>query len=317
MKNTDFEKLINTLNHLPEELSASSAAEIESRHPELSGIGTVLENTGTAFARAAHPDELMLAELILAEGEGKELSPELQKISGHVQNCFLCRQTYAALQEDVPVFRNTVSPAKTGVTRKRSAKRFDAVIYRIKKASIYTSRIAAVILLFILSLYGVSELVKPQNIRLGQTDIEIEGITRTLTADQYSAALVLIDNDEISGAIDILEREIANAPEDAGAFYTHYITGLLRFSEAEYSWFGLFKGYDTKQLASASADLELAIEKNTSGKYENVTYDASFYLAKTYILRQKYDKAKELLQYVIASRGSKAGESEKLLKELH
>lgn len=317
MKNTDFDKIIDELNNLPDELTASSYTEIEKLHPELSGIGRILENTGAAFASAAHPDELMLGELILAEADNTDVSAELQKISAHVHSCFLCQQNYTALKEDVPVFRNAVSPAKTGVTRKRPAKRFDAVIYRLKKASIYTSRIAAVILLFILSLYGVSELVKPQNIRLGQVDIEIEGITRTLTADQYSVALSLIDNDEISGAITILEKEIAKAPEDAGAFYTHYITGLLRFSEAENSWFGLFTGYDAQQLTSASADLELAVEKNTSGKYENVTYDASFYLAKTYILQQKNDEAKKLLQYVIASRGSKAGESEKLLKELH
>lgn len=318
MKNTEFEKIIDILASLPEDTTENQLAGLEKSNNEITGISDTVKKSREAFSPDNHPDELLIAELILSELSGTSNDELSVKVSSHINNCFICNRSYQSLLLDLPQFQPVaeIVQEKELLPKRRIKRRIGIEAAKVKRILYYPVRVAAVFLIAAICLFAVSEITKPGYIRLGTVSIETEGITRTLTAEEYSSALILIDRGDYADAVNILQQEADLSPGAPGAFYTHYILGLLHLKLSKDSWLGLFPHYETSGLNHAAENLSSAIEKNTSGKYENVTYDASFYLAKTYILQQKYREAKDLLGYVISSRGSMAAESEKLLKEL-
>ncbi|MBK6913984.1 MAG: hypothetical protein IPH11_10120 [Ignavibacteriales bacterium] len=63
-------------------------------------------------------------------------------------------------------------------------------------------------------------------------------------------------------------------------------------------------------------NLQLSIEKNLSGKYQNLSMNAHFYIAKAYLMFDDKENAKKYLEKVIEEKGSKMIEAENILSDL-
>ncbi|MCC6551042.1 MAG: hypothetical protein IT279_13335 [Ignavibacteriaceae bacterium] len=267
-----------------------------------------------AFKRDKHPDVMEIAEFILAEGDVKPDSGSdfFAEIQSHIERCPICREEYLSLKDDLPEFKKPAGqpkPSPVVVNRKKKKLSLKRILY-------YPVRIAAVFFTGWLAVYSASELSKPEAIRYGTADITQDGVSRALTSETFSETHTLVSEERYDEAISLLLQQITEEPEGTSAFYLHYTAGKLYLLSAQSDILGMFTSYDDKKVALAQKEFLLAIEKNYSGKYENISYDASFYLAKTYILQNNFSKGKELLEYVAGTKGSKSREAAELLSKL-
>ncbi|MCK6615318.1 MAG: hypothetical protein L6Q47_13845 [Ignavibacteriaceae bacterium] len=297
------------------ELSSEDAEKLLSAppedNPELKEFSAVYQRARQEFSKGNHPDVMELAEYIIAESAGEDFRARglFTGIQKHLEVCPLCKAEYHSLLEDLP---QQVHQEKTPTVPVRRGKKnklsFSKIVY-------YPVRIAAVFLLGWLAVYSASELSMPETIRYGSADITPDGVSRALTSDTFSETHTLVSEERYDEAISLLLRQIEEEPDGASAFYLHYTAGKLYLLSAQSDLFGMFTSYDDEKVSLAQKEFQLAIEKNYSGKYENISYDASFYLAKTYILQNNFSKGKELLEYVAGTRGSKSREAAELLSE--
>lgn len=281
---------------------------------DMKQFSAVYHTSERALGKENHPDVMEIAEFMLAEADAEILSSNefYSGIKSHIEVCPLCHAEYLSLQEELPQIKKTADTEKPQPVRViRRRKKFS-----LKKILYYPIRIAAVFFIGWLAVYSASELTMPQAVRYGAPDITQDGVSRALTSDTFSETHTLVSEERYDEAIALLLSQIEKDPDDKSAFYLHFTAGKLYLLSSKSDFFGMLKSYDSDKVARAQQQFLTAIEKNYSGKYENVTYDASFYLAKTYILQNNFSKAKEQLEYVAGSKGSKSREAAKLLSEL-
>jgi hypothetical protein len=297
-------------------LSDEDAGKILSNPPDedqnLKEYSSVHQKVEKAFSKERHPDVMELAEYIVAETAEEDISGSglFTGIKKHLEVCPICKAEYHSLTEELPQPAKKEERATVPVrSRKKKKLSFAKIIY-------YPVRIAAVFLLGWLAMYSASELSKPEAIRYGSADITPDGVSRALTSDTFSETHTLVSEERYDEAIRLLLSKIDEEPDGTSAFYLHYTTGKLYLLSAQSDILGMFTSYDDEKVELARKEFHLAIEKNYSGKYENISYDASFYLAKTYILQNDFSRGKELLEYVAGTKGSKSREAAELLSEL-
>ena len=75
----------------------------------------------------------------------------------------------------------------------------------------------------------------------------------------------------------------------------------------------MFPSYDADKLNYSIENLNTSIEKNSSGNYNNLKLDAHYYLGRSYLLLENYDKAKEELNIVITLKGKFYNEAKELV----
>ena len=125
-----------------------------------------------------------------------------------------------------------------------------------------------------------------------------------------------IDRNDYENAIKFLNDDINNNKSDESIFYTHFILGITYVKKAEKDFLGLFKSFNKEDVAKGINNFERSITLNNSGNFDNLKFDAHYFIAKSYLMIDDKTSAREHLQLVVDGRGSYFKKAEKLLNEL-
>lgn len=263
-----------------------------------------------------HPDYEMIADYIVYEDQsagGTALRHTLN-LTRHLQSCPECAELYRELKEEynevefreeLPVYKieSVPAPRKTGFSLFRNY----PVIRYAAAASVF----------FVIGWLGLamySSVSMPQYKKIaGYNPVEDISQVRGRSNSYFDKALSEISRRNYDNAIALLSEDAAVNSNDMTIFYTHYVTGLLYLSKSESSVLGMMKNYNHDDLKNAVKQFEMVISKNKSGKFDNVTFDAYYYIGKAFLLLEDKPNARKYLKLVIDNRGSFMDESRKLL----
>jgi tetratricopeptide (TPR) repeat protein len=263
---------------------------------------------------SSHIGEKDLAEYILFKNEVKTENfrcSVLPKIEEHLRKCPQCTANFKRLNAEYSELDNFLSP----VRMVESAPAQLAKTASSKPKFIYTSLAAAAVLFLLLIIS--SDLSTPYYYNYaGLKDQSEFYVTRGRGTSYFQQSVQELQDNNYDKAIDFLKKDISENPEDETIFYSYYVIGLSYMKAAEKSTFGLFSSFDKSKADEALKNFKNAVEKNTSGKYPNITMNAYFYSAKAYLMMDNLPLAKEYFQKVVSEKGSKMNEAKRILSEL-
>jgi tetratricopeptide (TPR) repeat protein len=140
--------------------------------------------------------------------------------------------------------------------------------------------------------------------------------SRGRTTDDFELSMKALEDKEYQSAIEYLKSDIDLNSKDETIFYSYYILGLTYLETAEKNVLGLFPSFDKSSAELALQNFKKTIEKNTSGKFQNVNLDAYFFAAKASLMVDDTKSAKDYLNIVVNDKGSKMNEARQILNEL-
>lgn len=277
---------------------------------------------GKALKKSDHISFDELKDFILVknnlEPEDQNIFAKIPWIEAHLRQCATCTDQFTMINSeyaDVENFLNEkfASNANKVIDSNSNQLRF----FRKMNPQYYA--FAAVLLIGVLfgSLFLVSELATPSAIKHAsledKSDFYISG---GRTTDYFQESISALDNEEYNKAISYLKKDIQENSNSETIFYTHYVLGLVYLEIAESNFIGLFPSYNKSNAKDGLKNLQLSIEKNLSGKYQNLSMNAHFYIAKAYLMLDDKENAKKYLKKVIDEKGSKMIEAENILSDL-
>jgi len=264
--------------------------------------------------KASHVEENDLAEYILFKNEVK---PEnfrgsvIPKIEEHIRSCPKCTMNFKRLNEEYLELDNFLSYA----TAAEAEQTLLTEPAPSKKKYVFISLAAAAVLFLLLLI--TSDLSTPYYYNYaGLKDQSELYVTRGRGTGYFQQSVQELQENNFEKAIEFLKKDIRENPDDETIFYSYYVAGLSYMKEAEKNTLGLFTSYDKSKAAEALKNFKAAVEKNSSGKYPNITLNAYFYSGKAYLMMDNLPAAKEYFKKVISGKGGKMNEAKKILSEL-
>jgi uncharacterized protein (UPF0332 family) len=253
------------------------------------------------------------------EPVNSEFAGKIPGIEFHLRECKKCADEFNLLNNEYSDIETYIAAELNREEASKSEQISPAIQQTVRRwrtpAYAFASVIAAGFLY--LSLLLVSNAVTPESYKLASLSDKSEFyITRGRITDEFQETLKALENEEYERAISHLENDITKNPDDETIFYSHYILGLAYLETAHKSFLGLFPSYDKEKAKLSLESFKHCIDKNTSGRYPDITYNAYFYSAKAALMIDDTDTAKEYLRLVINEKGSKMSEARKLLNEL-
>ncbi len=277
---------------------------------------------GKALKKSDHISFDELKDFILVknnlEPEDQSIFPKIPWIEAHLRQCSACKDQFTMINSEYADVENFV-------IEKFAANFQKAVDSNSNKASFFRKMnpqyyaFAAVLLIGVLfgSLFIVSELTTPSAIKHASLEDKSDfHINRGRTTDYFQESISALDNKDYNAAISYLKKDIQENSNSETIFYTHYVLGLVYLEIAESNFIGLFPSYNKSNAKDGLKNLQLSIEKNLSGKYQNLSMNAHFYIAKAYLMLDDKENAKKYLKKVIEEKGSKMFEAENILSDL-
>ncbi len=249
------------------------------------------------------------------EPENKDLIKRIPEIELHLKSCEKCLNEFKTLNEEYSEMELHVSNELSAETLQKEEKVFIKNV-QPQRRSFPVYAFASIILIgFIyVTLLFVST---SANYELASISDKSEYyITRGRATDDFQESIKALEENDFDNAISYLQNDINKNPGDETIFYSHYILGLSYMEKAENSFLGLFKSFNKTDAQKGLENLKICIEKNTSGKFPDITYNAYFYSAKASIMLGDVESAKEYLKIVIDEKGSKMSEARIILNEL-
>ena len=234
------------------------------------------------------------------EPVNKSIINRIPEIELHLKECRKCVEEFKTLNQEYSELElflsNKLSKEKPAVTEKNKRVR---IPLRIRKTPAYFLASIIVLGFVYLSLLLASDIVTPANYKLGRLE------------DQES--IKALEDEDYDKAISYLQKDIDKNPDDKTIFYTYYMLGLAYLESSEKSYAGLFATFNESSVKKSLHSFDMCIEKNTSGKFPDITYNAHFYSAKACLILNDTKSAKECLNIVIKGKGSKISEAQTLL----
>lgn len=241
---------------------------------------------------------------------------EAEAVDLHLRACAVCKETYQELREEAGLLDSyldkaiegsateTVKPMKSG-----GARIFTLPVYR------YAAAAVLVIGLFYSGISFYPDAFMPKRYSLGDiSSLQVSSITRGLDNPQLQSAQFEIQNKNYDKAISLLEGYIKEEQQDA--FYVNYLLGLTYLHASKQNVALVVPGYNEQYLRKAKEHLLVSIQLNTNPQLVNISLDASFYAAKAAILLNQTDEAHQLLNRVVAEKGSMMDEAKSLVERL-
>ena len=252
------------------------------------------------------------------EPENREIIKRIPDIELHLKNCEICTEEFKNLNEEYSEVDFFIADKfKAQPEEGREEIRASYIQSRIRRAPVYAFASIIIIGFVYLSMLLISDLTTPDIYNLASVSDKSEYyVTRGRATDEFQESLKALEDNNFDLAIEFLESDIKNNPEDETIFYSHYIIGLAYLEKADNSFIGLFRSYNEGDADRGFKNLQFCIEKNTSGKYPDITYNAYFYSAKASLMLGDTKTAEEYLRIVIDEKGSKMDEAQNLLNEL-
>jgi len=318
-----YEKIIELLDK--ERLSEDeqkNLSEIVKSDKDAARIIAVYKSIKINLPNVMHIDTEMIGDFILFQnGELPDdtiIPVLLDKIKSHLKNCLECGEIYNTLREEFVEVTNHID--KNIVKDEQSFKTNSPLTsFAINKFSPFKYAYATIAVLAVvyLSLFTISFISTPdynKNIFSGKEDGFY--VTRGRTSVTFQKGLDALQKDSYDDAINYFEIDIEEHSQQSSIFYTHFISGLTYLKSAESSFLGMFQSFDEEKVNRAILNLNLSVEKNLSGNYDNLNLDAYYYLGRAYLLLENFERAKEQLSIVIASKGRFYKEAAELITTL-
>lgn len=279
------------------------------------------EQIAWTVKQSSHLTEEEISEYILYKngipGENSIIK-RIPFIETHLRVCSRCNETYKELNSEYSDIENFLTENPLDSERPSDRKQ-EIIGTSPKKYKTPRYAFASILILGLiyLSLYAVSSFTTPafykDAVVLNQSEISV---SRGRATENFQNSLKALENNNYDKAIDFLQRDIQQHPEDETIFYSYYIMGLSYLKTAERDFLGLFPGYNKERAEKGKEYLEKSIVKNNSGRFININLNSYYYLAKANLMLNDKNSAKKYLTMVINEKGSKMEEAEKLLGEL-
>jgi TolA-binding protein len=252
------------------------------------------------------------------EPVNKSIINRIPEIELHLKECRKCVEEFKTLNQEYSELElflsNKLSKEKPAVTEKNKRVR---IPLRIRKTPAYFLASIIVLGFVYLSLLLASDIVTPANYKLGRLEDKSEFyITRGRATVEFQESIKALEDEDYDEAISYLQQDIDKNPDDKTIFYTYYMLGLAYLESSEKSYAGLFATFNESSVKKSLHSFDMCIEKNTSGKFPDITYNAHFYSAKACLILNDTKSAKECLNIVIKGKGSKISEAQTLLSAM-
>jgi len=318
----NIEKIIDILEK--EDLMTSSESEfIKDEASKNETIKAFVENYGrlkSLFHTNEHIDSEILGEYLLYNNGDEEVSKYIPlistKIETHLRKCSHCKMEFERLQEEYQHLENHLDK-RINATRSVDSKRTLAFPHSFP----VNYRVALGAVLILLSAYAgmkvTSEITTPfykKNVISLEEDQNLS--TRGRTSELFQKSISALSKENFKGAINYLNEDIEKNNDDKSIFYSYYILGLTHLKNSVHNFLGTFKSFDPEEINQAITNLELSIEKNNSGLYNNLNYDAHYYIAVGFLIQNNTIAAKEHLNIVKTERGRFYKEATEILNDL-
>ena len=250
--------------------------------------------------------------------EDQDVVKRIPDIESHMKKCERCANEFKNLGEEYSELEfflsEKLAEGKTDEAGKANSI-YTSGETRRTPLYLFTSLIAMTFI--ILSLLVVSDIVTPDNYELARLEDKSEFyVTRGRATDEFQESLKALEEEDYGKAISCLQEDIDKNPGDQTIFYSHYILGLSYLENAEKSFAGLFESFNENDVRAGLENLKLCTEKNSSGRFPDITYNAYFYYAKGSLMLNDVESAKKYLRMVVSEKGSKMSEAQELLNEL-
>jgi tetratricopeptide (TPR) repeat protein len=252
------------------------------------------------------------------EPEDRDIIGRIPLIENHLKSCEKCTNEFKILNEEFSGIESFLSAELNKGIRK--SEQAQPVVYQRRqwwRTPVYAFSSLVVVGFLYLSLYLISNVTTPDTYQVASLSDKSEFyITRGRATDEFQETLKALENEQYDKAISHLVNDINENPDDETIFYSHYILGLTYLETAQKSFIGLFPSFDKEKAKSGLENFKLCIEKNTSGKFPDITNNAYFYSAKASLMLDDTNSAKKYLKVVVDNKGSKMSEARRLLNEL-
>ena len=177
----------------------------------------------------------------------------------------------------------------------------------------YVLRLAAVLVVGLLSAISVSELTKGKYHDLARiTDLDFSGRWRGDQDDEIEWARREFTGGNRDGAIRELERVIQTRPAGESMAVVHWMVGAMQLETAERSVWGLFPRYDEKRAVQALDHLTLAMRSTNV----RVVEEAHLLRMKGFLMLNKPQEAMREGEEVVRIGGEGGAEAMMLLHEI-
>lgn len=252
------------------------------------------------------------------EPEDQNIFGKINWIEDHLRQCTSCTDQFTMINSEFADVENFLAESLLQKDENESQAESKHNFF-IRKMNPQYYAFAAVLLIAVLfgSLFIVSELTTSSASKHASLE-DKSGfyISRGRTTDFFQESINALDDENYNAAISYLKKDIQENSNSETIFYTHYVLGLVYLEIAESDFIGLFPSYDKTNASNGLKNLQLSIEKNLSGKYQNLSMNAYFYIAKAFLMLEDKENAKKYLKKVIDEKGSKMIEAENILSDL-
>ncbi len=254
-----------------------------------------------------HPEYETIADYIVYRDYLKNSSVPVyfESLRKHINSCHECSDIFNELKGE---YTGVEFREKTETVQEPSAATQKHRKYSLFALNPIIRYAAAASVVFIIGLLGLSlysSVSMPGYKKIaGNNPVEDISQFRGRSNGYFDKALSEIAQNKYDEAISLLNEDAVVNSGDKTIFYTHYVLGLLYLSKSEKSVLGVMKKYEREDLLNSIKQFQLVIDKNTSGRFENVTFDAYYYVGKAYLLLDDKAGAEKHLKLVIENRGS-------------
>jgi len=281
------------------------------------------KKTAAAVNASSHPSIDELSNYILFKNGLKTESLRIIKhvplIELHLRSCKRCAEEFKLLNSEFTEVDSYVSGRFIPSVKGEKIPEVPPFTLARGKLSPMFYAFASVILVGVVYavLFSYSSISTPSYYQYAELNDKSEFyITRGRATDEFQESIKALEEEDYQSAIRHLQNDIEKNSSDNTIFYSHYILGLTYLETAENSFLGLFKSYDKTKAQKGLNSLLIAVEKNNSGKFQNITLDAYYHAAKASLMVDDVKRAKEYLNKVIEGKGSKMAQAKNILSEV-
>jgi tetratricopeptide (TPR) repeat protein len=319
-----YEKIIELIKKeilSPEELQILN--DLMKSDDDAKRLINVYNTLKSGLTKAVHLDLDLLSSYLLYEkgiDHDNALVPLLaEKIKLHLEDCLSCREEYDFLVKNYSEVGEHLNKSLIDNTEKQttSIKHVLNIISRGFAGYKYAFATVVTVLVIYIGMFAISSITIPDyHANLFPEESEDFYRTRGRTSLSFQKGLDAIDKDNLSAALNFLNKDIEQYSDENSIFYTHYILGITYLKSAESNFLGFFNSFDEEKVSLAIQNLKSSIGKNTSGSYENLNLDANYYLGRAYMLVNNFDTAEKHFDLVITGKGRFYNEAQAMTESI-
>lgn len=271
------------------------------------------------------PHDLLTQYVLNLNGnnDSTQILRQIPAFEKHLRECNICREEFIWLNDEYAESNTFI--LETINQDANEQEEAHPVIHRENKYRVntfvkmfrYPLISLALIAVIYMGLSFASGVFVPDYLKLAQIENKPDYfISRGRVSEDFQKSMMALQNEDYNRAIKYLEQDIVNNRREETVFYSHYILGLIHLEKAGGSFLGLFPTYNREEAEMAIKEMKLAVDKNNSGKYPNVSYDAHFFIAKGHLMLGNTGEARKYLRFVVSENGGRAAEAYKILESL-